>query len=362
MEKFDPLNIETEATRSMNIPEMNPTSAAIGMLAVMAAFEPEAAMAKGGEYGIWEGRIVSLAHPSIMATMYGASAYAAFTGLQWRQLRGLGEQVSALKGEQKGYALTAAQVEEGASPNPKFTALQAQIDEISATRKELAGSDLRTKHYQVGSVILGLGTAFAIEGPVNTFLRAQKLFPGPHLYAGAGIVVAWAMAASLVPMMTKGSDAARYSHMAFNVLAFGLFTWQCVAQPPTTLCPLPWSCILSSTELPAPLALFLPPLPTLSLRHVSVASHATRAGFPPAGALRRRSSSSPSSRKLLCFSRYAQRSEHARRGRRRELSKHECPWPRCCRCCTPPHPRHVELEKEEGHSPLGLDLSDRAPH
>ena len=32
----------------------------------------------------------------------------------------------------------------------------------------------------MGSIILGLGTAFAIEGPVNTFLRAQKLFPGPH--------------------------------------------------------------------------------------------------------------------------------------------------------------------------------------
>ena len=225
MEKFDPLNIETEG-RSMSVPDFNPTSAAIGALAVMAAFEPEAAMAKGGEFGIWEGRIVSLAHPTVMAVMYGASAYAAFTGFQWRQLRGLGEQVSALKDEQKGYALTAEQVEAGASPNPKFTALQTEIDAISASRKELAGSDLCAKHYQVGSVILGLGTAFAIEGPVNTFLRAQKLFPGPHLYAGAGIVVAWAMAASLVPMMSKGSDAARYGHMAFNVFAIGLFTWQ----------------------------------------------------------------------------------------------------------------------------------------
>lgn len=61
---------------------------------------------------------------------------------------------------------------------------------------------------QVGSVILGLGTSFAIEGPVNTFLRAQKLFPGPHLYAGAGVVVCWAMAASLVPLMAQGKEAA----------------------------------------------------------------------------------------------------------------------------------------------------------
>ena len=72
------------------------------------------------------------------------------------------------------------------------------------------------------------GTSFAIEGPVNTFLRAQKLFPGPHLYAGAGIVVCWALAASLVPLMQKGNsqDAARYGHMAFNGLALALFTWQ----------------------------------------------------------------------------------------------------------------------------------------
>ena len=61
---------------------------------------------------------------------------------------------------------------------------------------------------------------------MNTFLRAQKLFPGPHLYAGAGVVVCWAMAASLAPLMTKGNDNARSAHIAFNVLAIGLFTWQ----------------------------------------------------------------------------------------------------------------------------------------
>ena len=55
---------------------------------------------------------------------------------------------------------------------------------------------------------------------------ASQLFPGPHLYAGAGIVVCWAMAASLVPLMAKGKDSARTAHIAFNVLALGLFTWQ----------------------------------------------------------------------------------------------------------------------------------------
>ena len=80
------------------------------------------------------------------------------------------------------------------------------------------------------SLILGLGTSFAIEGPVNTFLRAGKLFPGPHLYAGAGVVVAWAMAAAMAPHMAKGKDWARTAHISLNVLALGFFTWQ--ASPP----------------------------------------------------------------------------------------------------------------------------------
>jgi len=183
-------------------------------------------MAKGGEYGIFEGRIVSLAHPAVMASVYAASAWSAFTGLQWRRLREIGTEITALKAQQKPLALSAEDIEAGQAPSAQFTALESQITELTATRKELAGSNFREKHYQVGSVVLGLGTSFAIEGPVNTFLRAQKLFPGPHLYAGAGIVVCWAMAASLVPMMAKGQDAARSAHIAFNVLALGLFTWQ----------------------------------------------------------------------------------------------------------------------------------------
>ncbi len=193
---------------------------------VTEAAQPEAALAKGGEFGIFEGRIVSLAHPTVMVVLYTASAFAAFTGFQWRRLREIGNQINGLKDERKRCALSAEQEAAGASPSAEYVALSAKIDELTATRKELASDDLRQKHYQVGSVILGLGTAFAIEGPVNTFLRAQKLFPGPHLYAGAGVVVAWAMAASLVPLMSKGSDGARSAHIAFNALALGLFTWQ----------------------------------------------------------------------------------------------------------------------------------------
>lgn len=34
--------------------------------------------------------------------------------------------------------------------------------------------------------------------------RAEKLFPGPHLFAGAAIVVIWAVSAAMVPFMEKG--------------------------------------------------------------------------------------------------------------------------------------------------------------
>jgi hypothetical protein len=46
------------------------------------------------------------------------------------------------------------------------------------------------------------------------------------LYAGAGIVVGWAFAASLVPAMQKGNEAARAAHIAINFGILGLFAWQ----------------------------------------------------------------------------------------------------------------------------------------
>uniref|UniRef100_A0A7S3ADX2 DUF4079 domain-containing protein n=1 Tax=Haptolina ericina TaxID=156174 RepID=A0A7S3ADX2_9EUKA len=224
---FDPMNLHEPA--SPGTPRQ--VSLAAGFAATCACLQPEIALAKGGEYGVFEGRIVSLAHPAVMAIMYAASAWSAFTGWQWRRLRELGLKITVLKEDVKQ---PKAQIEAASSadmPPPTSAVqtvadLQSQIDELTAERKVLANGGFRDKHYQVGSVVLGLGTSFAIEGPVNTFLRAQKLFPGPHLYAGAGIVVCWAMAASLVPLMAKGSDAARSAHIAFNVLALGLFTWQ----------------------------------------------------------------------------------------------------------------------------------------
>jgi len=228
--RFDPLGLEGAGRDAIFEQEHSAaTLKAMGLAAILAA-QPEAAMAKGGAYGIWEGRIVSLAHPTVMALVYATSAFAAFSGWQWRRLRELGGEITALKAELKGPKAKLDALGEGESPPAALATqvkeLEAQVEALTATRKELAGGDFRDKHYQAGALVLGLGTSFAIEGPINTFLRAQKLFPGPHLYAGAGVVVCWAMAASLVPQMQNGKDAARYGHMAFNALALGLFTWQ----------------------------------------------------------------------------------------------------------------------------------------
>lgn len=55
------------------------------------------------------------------------------------------------------------------------------------TRKELLKGGYRDRHFNVSSILLGGGTTFAIAGAYNTYLRTGKLFPGPHLYAGAGM-------------------------------------------------------------------------------------------------------------------------------------------------------------------------------
>jgi hypothetical protein len=55
------------------------------------------------------------------------------------------------------------------------------------TRKALLKGGFRDRHFNVGSILLGAGVLFSFYGGLNTFLRTGKLFPGPHLYAGAGM-------------------------------------------------------------------------------------------------------------------------------------------------------------------------------
>ena len=102
------------------------------------------------------------AHPR-----YAASAFAAFTGWNWRRLREIGVEITGLKAE---LAPLKKQIDEAGEGGPpalvasQAAELTAKIDELSATRKALASDNLREKHYQVGSVILGLGAPTMFEG------------------------------------------------------------------------------------------------------------------------------------------------------------------------------------------------------
>merc|ERR1719446_583590 len=198
---------------------------------------PEEAMAKGGEYGLAEGRIVSLLHPVVMGGCFLVSLGAGYTGFQWRRIREIGNEVTALKAELKPHQavlkadsekeeMTAEEQAAHTKLKAEVASMQAVIDAKAAERKELASKDYKDRHWSLGALLLGVGISFAIEGPVNTYMRAGKLFPGPHLYAGAGCVTMWALAAALVPQMQKGQDWARSGHIALNTLSTGLFAWQ----------------------------------------------------------------------------------------------------------------------------------------
>ena len=68
----------------------------------------------------------------------------------------------------------------------------------------------------------------SIGGMAVTYINNGKLFFGPHLLAGLGMMGAIAISASLTPFMQKGQNWARYSHIALNVSLLGLFSWQAV--------------------------------------------------------------------------------------------------------------------------------------
>jgi len=60
--------------------------------------------------------------------------------------------------------------------------LVCQIQE----RKEVLKGSYRDRHFNAGAILLGFGVFEAVFGGLNTWFRTGKLFPGPHLYYGAG--------------------------------------------------------------------------------------------------------------------------------------------------------------------------------
>lgn len=95
-------------------------------------------------------------------------------------------------------------------------------------KKELIKGRYNVKHYQIGSVLLGLMVMGSIGGMAVTYINNGKLFVGPHLLAGLGMTGLIATAASLSPFMQKGQNWARVTHIALNVVLLGLFGWQAI--------------------------------------------------------------------------------------------------------------------------------------
>jgi hypothetical protein len=167
----------------------------------------------------------------MMAGLYALTLFTGYQGLQWRTLRSVGDDMKPLQ-EKKNQLVAkkeAAEAAEQAVPADVAASLkevEAELSQLSSKRKDLMSGNYRDKHWAGASILLATGVLFSIEGAFDTYFRVGKLFPGPHLFAGAGITVGWAMAASLVPAMQKGDANARSAHIALNTIILGLFTWQ----------------------------------------------------------------------------------------------------------------------------------------
>lgn len=95
-------------------------------------------------------------------------------------------------------------------------------------RKELVKKNFNIKHHQVGGILLALMVLGTIGGMAVTYINNGKLFVAPHLLAGLGMTGMIATSAALVPLMQKGNEFARYTHIVLNVTLLGLFGWQAV--------------------------------------------------------------------------------------------------------------------------------------
>lgn len=128
------------------------------------------------------------AHPLLMWVVLGLTLYAGYTGWQWRRTR-------SATGEEK---------------------------------KALMAGKFKDKHHAIGATVLALMVLGTVGGMAVTYINNGKLFVGSHLIAGLGMASLIAVSASLTPLMQKGVEWARVSHIALNSAIVGLFAWQAV--------------------------------------------------------------------------------------------------------------------------------------
>ena len=104
---FDDASIEIKESDATSSNLLHP---ALVTSAVTLLLPLQEAQAKGGAFGLWEGRTASLLHPATMAALFFTSLYSGYLGLQWRRLR-------TIKGE--------------------FDELNAQLPALSTTKAKL---------------------------------------------------------------------------------------------------------------------------------------------------------------------------------------------------------------------------------
>ncbi|GAB2245181.1 hypothetical protein Droror1_Dr00000674 [Drosera rotundifolia] len=219
---------ETKATHTkenlISIEHLRSATLPITALTLPLFLDAKDALAVGGEFGILEGRTLALVHPAGMGGLFLFTLWSGYLGWQWRRVRTIQNEINELKKQVKPVAVTpdGVAVDDG---NPPFP-VEVKIKELTEERKELLKGNFRDRHFNAGSMLLAFGVFESVGGGLNTWFRTGKLFPGPHLFAGAGITVLWAAAAALVPAMQKGSETARNLHIALNAVNVLLFIWQ----------------------------------------------------------------------------------------------------------------------------------------
>jgi Protein of unknown function (DUF4079) len=129
---------------------------------------------------------LNFVHPVLMWGLLLVSLYAAYLGLQVQRTR-------SAQGEEK---------------------------------KELIKGRYNVRHFQIGSLLLGLMVAGSVAAMGVTYINNGKLFVGPHLLIGLGMTILIAFSASLSPFMQKGANWARMTHILINFTILGLFTYQ----------------------------------------------------------------------------------------------------------------------------------------
>lgn len=252
------IDVDASVESAFDMPSISIESASLASLATL-LLPLQNAWAGENAYGILAGRTASMLHPVTMLLLFATSLYSGYLGLQMRKLRGLSEEIKEL--QRQGPVLStglakfplsatiatvnseiaqlqsssdAADLQKVATLQKDLALLKSsleldrQVAALAENRKRLQGEDLKGKHNYTGSILLGVGVMVSVLGGLNTYFRAGKLFPGPHLYAGAACTVLWALAAALVPSMQKGNEGARTAHIVLNTANVALFAWQVV--------------------------------------------------------------------------------------------------------------------------------------